>query len=66
MKRIGTREAAKRLGVCAGTVRRYIQDGKLNASKLPGGHYRIRPEDVDALMDEDFKVLMLARKHGII
>lgn len=62
---MSTGKAAKVLGVCVKTVRRYIQDGDLPAEKLPKGHYRLRPEDVAALMSEDKKVLELARRAGI-
>jgi excisionase family DNA binding protein len=44
-------EAAERLGVDESTVRRYIRDGHLEASTLPGGAYRIRGSAIDALMD---------------
>jgi excisionase family DNA binding protein len=27
------------------TVRRWIKDGRLSATRLPGGHYRIHKED---------------------
>lgn len=33
------------------TVQRYIQDGRLKAIKLPGGYYRVRPEDADAAVE---------------
>lgn len=64
-KRISTGKAAKELGVGVKTVLRYIQDGDLPAEKLPGGHYRIRADDVTALMSEDRKVLELARRAGL-
>jgi excisionase family DNA binding protein len=34
------------------TVQRYITEGKIKAVRLPGGQYRIRPEDADAALDE--------------
>lgn len=64
-RKLSTGKAAKALGVCVKTVRRYIQDGDLPAEKLPKGHYRIRAEDVEALLSEDQKVLELARRAGI-
>ena len=39
MFRVG--EAAKLLSVHNTTIKRWIQEGKLQAIKLPGGHYRI-------------------------
>jgi excisionase family DNA binding protein len=65
LKRISTGKAAKRLGVGVKTVLRYIQAGDLPAEKLPGGHYRIKDHDVEALMSEDRKVLELARRAGL-
>ncbi len=38
-------EAALRCGVSRRTVQSWIRGGKLSASRLPGGHYRIH-EDV--------------------
>jgi excisionase family DNA binding protein len=32
------------------TVQRWCRDAKIPAVTLPGGHYRIRVEDVDALL----------------
>jgi excisionase family DNA binding protein len=34
------------------TVQRYIAENKLRAIKLPGGQYRIRPEDAEAAITE--------------
>lgn len=45
-------EVASRWKISRRTVERYIADGKLKAAKLPGGAYRIRPEDADAALDE--------------
>ncbi len=39
-------EAAKRLGLCIETIRRYIAKGILPAMTLPGGHYRIKQADL--------------------
>ena len=47
-------EVAERWHVSVRTVQRYIADGKLKALRLPGGRYRIRPEDADAALDETF------------
>ena len=43
-------EVAKRLRVRQETVRRYIKDGSLKALTLPGGDYRVRESDVEALL----------------
>jgi excisionase family DNA binding protein len=42
-------EVAKVMNVCVETIRRYIADGKLPALKLPGGHYRIKQNDLKLL-----------------
>jgi excisionase family DNA binding protein len=43
-------EVAKILHVHKRTVQRWIADGKLAAVKLPGGRYRIRAADAEALL----------------
>ena len=40
------RQAAAMLGVTRQTVRNYIYKGRLKTYKTPGGHYRIRREDL--------------------
>jgi len=42
-------EAAKVMNVCVETLRRYIANGRLPASRLPGGHYRIKQNDLKLL-----------------
>lgn len=44
------REVAEQLKVWRETVRVWLQQGKLRGFKLPGGDWRIRPEDVDAML----------------
>lgn len=49
------RQAAERLTdagvpVAKDTVQRWCREHKLPAITLPGGHYRIRAEDVDAIL----------------
>lgn len=44
-----TREAARHLGVSAPTVARWVERGLLRAHRTPGGHRRIRMEDVAVL-----------------
>lgn len=43
-------EVAKTLRVRQETIRRYINDGVLKALTLPGGDYRVRQEDAEALL----------------
>jgi excisionase family DNA binding protein len=42
-------EAAKAMNLCVETIRRYISNGRLQAVRLPGGHYRIRQDDLKIL-----------------
>ena len=49
------RQAAERLTeagmpVAKDTVQRWCRDGKIASVRLPGGYYRLRVEDVDALL----------------
>ena len=46
---VNVREAAKILGVTTQTVKNYIYSGKLRSYRTPGGHYRIRHEDLTTL-----------------
>lgn len=41
------------LNVSRDTVQRWCRDKKLPSVTLPGGYYRIRVEDVDALLQVD-------------
>jgi excisionase family DNA binding protein len=43
---IGTHQAARLLSVDAGTVIRWADAGKLPSFRTPGGHRRIRREDL--------------------
>ena len=43
-------EVAKKLRVWPETVRMWLQEGSLVGVKLPGGQWRIRPEDVDSML----------------
>jgi excisionase family DNA binding protein len=49
---VTTGEAAEILGVSRSTIVRYVEAGILPARKLPGGHLRIRREDVERLSGE--------------
>ncbi|WP_319456923.1 MULTISPECIES: helix-turn-helix domain-containing protein [unclassified Mycobacterium] len=33
------------------TVHRYLAEGRVKSIKLPGGQYRIRPEDAEAAIE---------------
>lgn len=44
------RLAESGLSVSKDTVQRWCRDSEIPALKLPGGQYRIRVEDVDALL----------------
>ena len=46
-----TKEAAQRLGVTLRTVQLWVEAGKLQAARTPGGHRRIRTSDVRALQE---------------
>lgn len=39
------RDFCRRYGICRKTAYRYIQQGKVEAMKLPSGHWRVRPMD---------------------
>lgn len=41
--------AADELGLHTDTIKRYIREGILEGSRLPGGHWRVTRESVDAL-----------------
>ncbi len=49
---LSTGQAAERLGVHRSTLVRYIEEGRLPASRLPTGHYRIRRADLEKLLAE--------------
>ena len=48
---LSTRDAAARLGVHERTLRRYITCGQIVSRRLPGGHYRIAPKEIDAFLE---------------
>jgi excisionase family DNA binding protein len=47
---LSTRDAAARVGVHERTLRRYIACGQIACRRLPGGHYRIAPEEIDSFL----------------
>lgn len=46
-----TKEAAQCLGVTLRTVQLWVEAGKLQAARTPGGHRRIRTSDVRSLQE---------------
>lgn len=47
-----TREAAEALGISVRTAQLWVEDGRLQAWKTPGGHRRILRTSVDQLVDQ--------------
>ena len=45
-------EISTSLRVLPVTVREWIRRGTLSAVKLPGGGWRVRPEDVEAMLQQ--------------
>ncbi len=45
-------EAARLLGVHVETIRRWIREGKIQAVKSPGGHYRIPRGEAEQVLGE--------------
>lgn len=45
-------EACARLGITDRTLWRYEAKGLINAKRLPSGHRRFRPSDVQQLLSE--------------
>lgn len=45
-------EVAQMLGVSDTTVRQYVADGRLDATRLPSGHRRIRRTSAEAMHRE--------------
>lgn len=45
-----TRDVARMLGVDTRTVRRYVQDGLLEVTSLPGGQFRFLRADVEDML----------------
>lgn len=56
-----TREAARLLGVSVRTAQLWVEDGRLQAWKTPGGHRRILMESVGRLLDEQQRAGMTGR-----
>jgi excisionase family DNA binding protein len=47
-----TGQAAELLGVHRSTLLRYVEEGRLPARRLPTGHYRVRREDLEKLLEQ--------------
>jgi excisionase family DNA binding protein len=56
-------EAARQLGVCARTLRRYIASDRIRHHRLPSGHYRIPPEAIDEFWATNAKARAPAPLH---
>ncbi|MCI0342782.1 MAG: excisionase family DNA-binding protein [Planctomycetales bacterium] len=46
MSYMTTREAGERLAVAPGTIRRWVREGRLPATRIPGGLLRIADADL--------------------
>jgi excisionase family DNA binding protein len=46
-------EVLEKLRISRRTLERYIDKGLLPALRLPSGHRRFRPDDVDALLERE-------------
>ncbi len=46
------RQAALRLGISYPTMKQWLYQDKIKASRTPGGHYRIDESELDALLHE--------------
>jgi len=46
------REAAIRLGISYPTIKQWLYNSKIQATRTPGGHYRIDESELDSLLHE--------------
>lgn len=51
-KWISTGQAARRLGCCHATVRRWCDSGKLSHWKTPTNQYKVAQHDVEAIIEK--------------
>ena len=49
MESLKPKDAAKLIGISYPTIKQWIYDGKIEAVKTPGGHYRIPLKEVERL-----------------
>lgn len=54
---ITTKQAAKAMAVSESSVKRWIDDGTIKASRTPGGHRRIAIEDFDSFLKETGRMI---------
>lgn len=50
MRQLTVSEAAEALNLSVPTIKRYIYEGKLHSTKLPGGQHRIPESEIDRLL----------------
>lgn len=48
---LSPKDAADRLGVHEDTLKRWAADGKVPGWKTPGGWWRFRPSDIEAILN---------------
>ena len=53
MRHLTVSEAADALQLSVPTIKRYIYDGKLKSTKLPGGQHRIAESEIERLLSPD-------------
>lgn len=62
-------QAQDRLGVCRNTIKRYIQEGIVDAERLPApsglGPWRISEESIEALLEGTLRQQALAHIRGL-
>lgn len=53
---LSPRQAAAHLGVHEDTLKRWANEGKVRGWRTPGGQWRFRQADLDALLPDEAKV----------
>jgi excisionase family DNA binding protein len=48
---VSIEQACQHLGISIATMRRWIRDERVKPKRTPGGHYRFRLSQLDALLD---------------
>jgi excisionase family DNA binding protein len=48
---VSIEQACQHLGISIATMRRWIRDQRVKPKRTPGGHYRFRLSQLDALLD---------------